>query len=164
MFIGQTKQNQQSAYRTSNDELHEALFLYWDIATQILNKSGINVIAPTPEYFSVERNFFSALFMYSYFRAGISKSRRILYAAVNQCLRGMVTGCDNILDNDRPRLMMQFVKVPGLKGKIYVPEKQHESLKKHPCKDCFYCQSCSDDRCRVCLGPKNHKCRESCGK
>ncbi|UCH21201.1 MAG: polyprenyl synthetase family protein [Deltaproteobacteria bacterium] len=26
--------------------------------------------------------------------------RRILYAAVNQCLRGMVTGCDNILDNE----------------------------------------------------------------
>jgi len=26
--------------------------------------------------------------------------RRILYAAVNQCLRGMVTGCDNILDDE----------------------------------------------------------------
>ena len=89
-----------NTFKTLNDELYEALFLYWDIATQILNKSGINVIAPTPEYFSIERNFFSALFMYSYFRAGISKSRRILYAAVNQCLRGMVTGCDNILDNE----------------------------------------------------------------
>jgi len=23
---------------------------------------------------------------------------------------------------------------------------------KHPCKDCSYCQWCSDDRCRLCLG------------
>jgi len=68
------------------------------------------------------------------------------------------------LFNNRPRLMMKFVKVPGLKGKVYVPEKQSKSLKKHPCKDCFYCQSCSDDRCRVCLGPKNHKCWKTFGK
>ena len=24
--------------------------------------------------------------------------------------------------------------------------------KKHPCPDCVYCQWCSDDRCRMCLG------------
>jgi len=24
--------------------------------------------------------------------------------------------------------------------------------KKHPCPDCAYCQWCSDDRCRLCLG------------
>jgi len=46
---------------------------------------------------------------------------------------------------------MAFVSVSGLKGKIYVPEKQQESLKKHPCKECYFCQFCSDDRCRVCL-------------
>jgi len=89
-----------NTFKTLNEELHEALSLYWDVSTQILNKSGINVLDPTLEYFSIERNFFSALFMYSYFRAGISKSRRVLYAAVNHCLRGMVTGCDNILDNE----------------------------------------------------------------
>ncbi len=50
--------------------------------------------------YSLSRNFFSALFMYSYHRAGIARERRILYAAVNQCLRGMVTGCDNILDDE----------------------------------------------------------------
>jgi len=94
------KKDIDNTFKTLNDELHEALSLYWDIATQILDKSVINVTAPEPEYFSIERNFFSTLFMYSYFRAGISKSRRILYAAVNQCLRGMVTGCDNILDNE----------------------------------------------------------------
>ncbi|WP_193377078.1 hypothetical protein [Geobacter sp. OR-1] len=29
--------------------------------------------------------------------------------------------------------------------------------KKHPCKDCEYCQWCSDDRCRLCLASG---CRE----
>ena len=24
--------------------------------------------------------------------------------------------------------------------------------KKHPCPDCTFCQWCSDDRCRLCLG------------
>jgi hypothetical protein len=28
--------------------------------------------------------------------------------------------------------------------------------KKHPCKDCKFCQWCSDERCRLCLG------REGC--
>jgi len=46
---------------------------------------------------------------------------------------------------------MSFVSVPGLKGKVYVPEKTQESIKKHPCKECYFCQFCSDDRCRVCL-------------
>ncbi len=87
-------------FKPLNQELQEALSLYWDIAGQVLHKSGISLLPPEPEYFSIERNFFSALFLYSYFRAGIPKPRRILYAAVNQCLRGMVTGCDNLLDNE----------------------------------------------------------------
>ena len=45
---------------------------------------------------------------------------------------------------------MAFVRVPGLKGKVYVPEESGRSPKKKPCKDCFSCQQCSDDRCRVC--------------
>ncbi|MEI8355597.1 MAG: hypothetical protein WCG31_05850 [Deltaproteobacteria bacterium] len=31
--------------------------------------------------------------------------------------------------------------------------------KKHPCPDCTYCQWCSDDRCRICLGHKG-SCRK----
>jgi hypothetical protein len=54
---------------------------------------------------------------------------------------------------------MSFVSVPGLKGKVYVPEKQQENLKKHSCKECFFCQFCSDDRCRVCLGNKKCACK-----
>jgi len=87
-------------FSSLHKELQEALSLYCDIAAQTLNKSGINIRPFQPEYFSIEKNFFSALFLYSYFRAGIPKSRRILYATVNQCLRGMVTGCDNILDDE----------------------------------------------------------------
>jgi hypothetical protein len=52
---------------------------------------------------------------------------------------------------------MPFVTVPGLKGKVYIPEKQQENPKKHSCKDCHSCQHCGDDRCRVCLGPQNPK-------
>jgi len=26
------------------------------------------------------------------------------------------------------------------------------AAKKHPCPDCHFCQWCSDDRCRLCLG------------
>ena len=55
---------------------------------------------------------------------------------------------------------MSFVSVPGLKGKVYVPEKPQEGLKKHPCKECYFCQFCSDDRCNVCLGSKKCECKE----
>lgn len=52
---------------------------------------------------------------------------------------------------------MPFVKVPGLEGKVYVPQNNKGCPKKHPCKDCFACDHCSDDRCRVCrmTGPEN---------
>lgn len=87
------------------NELHEGLQLYWDIANAILNKSRIRLNIPSNNYFSLENNFFSALFLYSYHRGGISKTKRVLFAAVNQCLRGMVTGCDNILDNEYKRTL-----------------------------------------------------------
>ncbi|MFO7910890.1 MAG: hypothetical protein R6V15_01875 [Desulfotignum sp.] len=45
---------------------------------------------------------------------------------------------------------MPFVSIPGMSGKMYVPEKRPGSKKKFPCKDCFSCEQCSDDRCRVC--------------
>ena len=45
---------------------------------------------------------------------------------------------------------MPFVTVPGLTGKVFVPESQTTRPKKHPCKDCYSCQMCADDRCSVC--------------
>ena len=52
---------------------------------------------------------------------------------------------------------MPFVKVTGLRGKVYVPEASPK--KKNPCKDCFSCQWCCDNRCEVCLnnGEANKK-------
>ncbi len=81
-------------------ELQEGLRLYWRTADRILAGSGIRLAAPGDAYFSLEGNFFSALFLYSYAREGIPACRRVLYVAVNQCLRGMVTGCDNLLDDE----------------------------------------------------------------
>lgn len=82
------------------DELKEGLTLYWNSADEILDTSHVKLYRPSEDYFSLENNFFSTLFLYSYFRAGFPKSKRILFVAMNQCLRGMVTGCDNILDNE----------------------------------------------------------------
>ena len=45
---------------------------------------------------------------------------------------------------------MGFVRLPGLSGKVYVPEPCPAASKKHPCRDCFNCQRCSDDRCGLC--------------
>lgn len=81
-------------------ELGSGLRLYWQSAGKILHDSPVQLIEPDRATVSLSRNFFSALFMYSYHRAGITRDRRILYAAVNQCLRGMVTGCDNLLDDE----------------------------------------------------------------
>ena len=47
---------------------------------------------------------------------------------------------------------MPFATKPGIIGKIYVPEKSCRTPSKHPCTDCFSCQLCSDERCRVCRG------------
>jgi len=56
---------------------------------------------------------------------------------------------------------MPFVEMPGLRGKVYVPENQQGSPQKHPCKNCYFCQMCSDDRCRLCLSSKNCECQTS---
>jgi hypothetical protein len=82
------------------EELSEALNLYWNTAENILRRSGINLAKKSISFLKLENNFFSALFLYSYHRAGIPRGRRVLYAALNHCLRGMVTGCDNILDDE----------------------------------------------------------------
>ena len=81
-------------------ELRAGLDLFWQNAAQVLDGGSIMLVPPGLEEFSIARNFFSSLFLYSYYRVGVPSDRRILYAAVNQCLRGMVTGCDNILDNE----------------------------------------------------------------
>ena len=85
---------------TLGDEISEALSLYWSSAEKILRNSDVQLHSPSSEYFAIESNLFSTLFLYSYLQAGMTRSRRVFYAAVNQCLRGMVTGCDNLLDDE----------------------------------------------------------------
>lgn len=82
------------------NELRAGLLHYWHTAESILQGSGVLLNPPPEDYLSLERNFFSALFLYSYARGGIARERRVLYVALNQCLRGMVTGCDNLLDDE----------------------------------------------------------------
>lgn len=81
-------------------ELRTGLEHYWAIAGRILDNSGIVLQAPPADYLAMAKNIFSTLFLYSYFAADIDPARRQAYVAVNQCLRGMVTGCDNILDDE----------------------------------------------------------------
>jgi hypothetical protein len=96
-------------------ELKEGLDLYWRTAGEILSESGVHLLDRKNEYLSLERNFFSALFLYSYFRMGIASEHRIFYVAVNQCLRGMVTGCDNLLDNEYKATLETDLPVSGRK-------------------------------------------------
>jgi hypothetical protein len=81
-------------------ELKSGLARFWQAADSILEPCGVKLRTPGEISFSLQHNFFSILFLYSYFRAGIQPQRRILYAATLQCLRGMVTGCDNLLDDE----------------------------------------------------------------
>ena len=60
---------------------------------------------------------------------------------------------------------MAFVTISGFPGKVYAPEQPAAAEKKHVCPDCYACQMCSDDRCRVCRRTKKgglgHCCRET---
>lgn len=81
-------------------ELRAGLEGFWEVAAVILQEGVVRLVPPEAATFSLKHNFFTTLFLYSYYRAGIQVERRILYTSVNQCLRGMVTGCDNLLDDE----------------------------------------------------------------
>lgn len=61
---------------------------------------------------------------------------------------------------------MAFVRMKGIKGLVWQPDDPGE--KKHDCPDCFCCQWCSDERCRVCLSSRKKrrggKRRGCCGR
>ena len=97
------------------EELKESLGIFWERSGKILGGSGIKLLDPPDGYYELENNFFSALFLYSYYRADIGRERRILYSTMNQCLRGMVTGCDNILDDEYKRTLETSLPQNGRK-------------------------------------------------
>jgi len=59
---------------------------------------------------------------------------------------------------------MAFVEIPGMKGRLFVPDKQDNKEKKHPCRDCHACQHCSDERCTLCLKRCGHLTDDDTGK
>ena len=52
-----------------------------------------------------QKNFFSILFLAIYRSIGIPEERRLWYGAINHCLRGIVTGADNLLDNEYKEML-----------------------------------------------------------
>ena len=48
---------------------------------------------------------------------------------------------------------MPFIRIDGIEGKVFIPDEK-TVFKKHPCKDCFFCQMCSDEKCSICLKKK----------
>ena len=82
------------------EELRAGLVQFRAAAEGILRPCGVTLLPPAAAAVSLADHFFSLLFLYSYRRAGIAAPRRVLYAATLQCLRGMVTGCDNLLDDE----------------------------------------------------------------
>ena len=89
-----------SALAALLDELKTGLLRYRSAAAEILDACGVRLRPPDAQALSLAGNFFSLVFLYAYRRAGIDRERRILYATTLQCLRGMVTGCDNLLDDE----------------------------------------------------------------
>jgi len=53
--------------------------------------------------------------------------------------------------------IMAYRRIKGIPGLVFVPDSS-KSEKKHSCKDCFFCQWCSDSRCDTCLN--NKKCQK----
>lgn len=82
------------------EELRNGLILFWEKAAYILSDSGVELVMPKRADIRPEDHFFSLLFLFAYVKAGIDPQKRTLYVAANQCLRGMVTGCDNLLDKE----------------------------------------------------------------
>jgi len=102
------------------EEIRSGLSSYWELAGGILRQSGVVLNPPGEDYFSLKSNFFSLLFLYSFHEAGIPKARRILYAGTLNCLRGMVTGCDNLLDDEYKQTLDTDIPETGLKFRSVV--------------------------------------------
>lgn len=52
---------------------------------------------------------------------------------------------------------MPFVRKSGIEGLVFEPEECPPGAKRHDCPDCFYCQQCSEVRCRACRSGAGRK-------
>lgn len=57
---------------------------------------------------------------------------------------------------------MPFVRKAGITGLIWEPHRHGK--KKHPCRDCFQCAWCGDERCESCVSGKREREKDEEGK
>ncbi|MGZ4881858.1 MAG: hypothetical protein ACXV7G_12510, partial [Halobacteriota archaeon] len=73
---------------------------------ETLDERYIKRDAPQPGMLKyAQKNFFSILFLSIYRALNIPCSRRIMYGIMNHSIRGIVTGTDNILDDEYKELL-----------------------------------------------------------
>jgi len=80
-----------------------------EIFAQLGEFLSLQHIRPRPESLKtlayLQKNFFSTLFLAVYRAVGIPAERRLFYGVINHCLRGIVTGTDNLLDNEYKEML-----------------------------------------------------------
>lgn len=65
----------------------------------------------------LQKNFFSSLFLSIYAALDIPPQRRHLYGQINHCIRGLVTACDNLLDDEYKELLPFNLPEPAIRFK-----------------------------------------------
>jgi hypothetical protein len=86
-------------HRTVEKEIRRLL-------SDVLEARYISAEAPRTKRLSyIQRNFFSILFLTLYRSLSIPPERRIFYGTINHSVRGIVTGTDNILDDEYKEML-----------------------------------------------------------
>lgn len=65
----------------------------------------------------LQKNFFSSLFLSIYAALNIPPQRRHFYGQINHCIRGLVTACDNLLDDEYKELLPFNLPEPAIRFK-----------------------------------------------
>ena len=85
--------------KMAEEEVHRLL-------RETLDERYIKRDAPQPDIHKyAQKNFFSILFLSIYRALNIPCSRRIMYGIMNHSIRGIVTGTDNILDDEYKEML-----------------------------------------------------------
>jgi len=79
---------------------------FWDKAQLILEGSGIHLKPLPKSWTSLRHNYFSVLFIATFYILKIPAQRLMLFAGLNHCLRSWVTACDNLLDNELKEIVV----------------------------------------------------------
>ncbi len=63
----------------------------------------------------MERNLFSILFLTCTHPFGLTPAKNLFYAHINHCLRALVTGCDNLLDDEYKEVIPFALEGSGIR-------------------------------------------------